>query len=159
MKGKKNVKYKNNQITTIYIFGFKLHFTRKQSLKKSCLHLNSCLCTVFIRARYLKYSNDTLKLNIHQYMNYNIIEIYMIRLSTTTQIFIAMDYSIMMSLRITQKHFTKTFFSHPVEVPGSMYFGNIFQIMFLRFLKYIYKNLKEIEIFQAVSKLAIFVNL
>ena len=48
-------------------------------------------------AGYLKYSNDAPKLNIHKYTNYNIIEIYINRFSTTTQIFIAMDYSIMMS--------------------------------------------------------------
>ena len=45
----------------------------------------------------LKHSNDTPKLNMHQYTNCNMINIYINRLSTTTQIFIAMDYSIMMS--------------------------------------------------------------
>ena len=45
-----------------------------------------------------------------------------------------MDYSIMMSekyfhFRKRQKNLAKTFFSHPVEVTGSMSFGNIFQIM------------------------------
>ena len=40
---------------------------------------------------YLKHSNDTPKLNIHKYTNYNIIEIYINRLSNTMQIFIAMD--------------------------------------------------------------------
>ena len=30
-------------------------------------------------AGYLKYSNDTPKLNIHKYTNYNIIEIYINR--------------------------------------------------------------------------------
>ena len=34
--------------------------------------------------------------NIHKYTNYNIIEIYIYILSTTTQIFIAMEYSILM---------------------------------------------------------------
>ena len=34
---------------------------------------------------------------IHKYTNYNIIEIYINRLGTTTQIFIGMDYLIMMS--------------------------------------------------------------
>ena len=48
-------------------------------------------------AGYLKYSNDTPNLNIHEYTNYNIIEIYINRLSTTRQIFIAMDYLRMMS--------------------------------------------------------------
>ena len=48
-------------------------------------------------AGYLKHNSDTPKLSIHKYTNYNIIEIYINRLSTTTQIFIAMDYLIMMS--------------------------------------------------------------
>ena len=51
------------------------------------------LCT----AGYLKRSNDTPNLNIHKYTNYNIIEIYINKLSTTTQTFITMDYLIMMS--------------------------------------------------------------
>ena len=84
-------------------------------------------------AGYLKYSNDTPKLNIHKHTNYNIIEIYINRLSITTQIFIAMDYSIMMSeeyfhFRKKQKHWQRHF-SHPVKVTGSMNFGNIFRIM------------------------------
>ena len=45
----------------------------------------------------LKHSNDTLKLNIHKYTNYNMIKIYINRLSTTTQIFIVVDYWILMS--------------------------------------------------------------
>ena len=32
----------------------------------------------------LKHSNDTPKLNIHKYINYNMIKIYIKRLSTTT---------------------------------------------------------------------------
>ena len=61
-------------------------------------------------------------------------EIYINRLSTTRQIFIAMDYSIMMSekyfhFRKRQKYLTKTFFAHPVEVTGSMNFGTFFRIM------------------------------
>ena len=87
-------------------------------------------------AGYLKHSNDTPNLNIHKYTNYNIIEIYINRLSTTTQIFIAMDYLIMMSekylyFRKRKKHLARTFFTHPIEVTGSMYFGNIFRIMCL----------------------------
>ena len=79
----------------------------------------------------MKHSNDTPKLNIHKYANYNIIEIYINRLSTTTQIFIAMDYLIMMSekylyFRKRKKHLARTFFPHPTEVTGFMYFGNIF---------------------------------
>ena len=62
------------------------------------------------------------------------IKIYTNRLSTTAQIFIAMDYLIMMSekyfhFRKRKKNLAKTFFSHPEEVTGSMNFGNIFGIM------------------------------
>ena len=108
-------------------------------------------------AGYLKHSNDTPNLNIHKYTNYNIIEIYINRLSTTTQIYIvlycmcfpliwrkpsstnrsliiAMDYLTMMSekylyFRKRKKHLAKTFFAHPIEVTRSMYFGNIFRIL------------------------------
>ena len=85
---------------------------------------------------YLKHNNDTPNLNIHKYTNYNIIEIYINRLSTTTQIFIAMDYFIMMSEKSPlflkkKKAFGKNIFAHPIEVTGSMYFGNIFGVMCL----------------------------
>ena len=68
-------------------------------------------------ARYLKRSNDTLELNIHKYTNYNIIEVYINRLSTTTQIFIAMDYLILMSekyhhFRKSQKHVLQKYLSN-----------------------------------------------
>ena len=39
-----------SQITTIYIFGFKLYFPRKHNLKKSCLYYQ-ILFTVFMRCR------------------------------------------------------------------------------------------------------------
>ena len=48
-------------------------------------------------AGYLNHSNDTPNLNIHKYPNYNLIGIHIKRLSTTTQIFIVMDYLITMS--------------------------------------------------------------
>ena len=113
-------------------------------------------------AGYLKHSNDTPNLNIHKYTNYNIIEIYINRLSTTTQIFIAMDYLIMMSekylyFRKRKKHLARTFFTHPIEVTGSMYFGTFFWNCV--FTKDMYENLKEIGIIQDVLKLIIFVNL
>ena len=84
----------------------------------------------------LKHSNDKPNLNIHTYTNYNTIKIFINRLSTTMQIFIAMRYLIMMSkkylyFRKRKKHLTRTFFTHPIEVTGSMYFGNIFRIMCL----------------------------
>ena len=46
---------------------------------------------------YLKLSNDTPKLVIHKYNNYNVIEIFINRLNTKMQIFMAMDYLILMS--------------------------------------------------------------
>ena len=87
-------------------------------------------------AEYLKHSNDTPNLNIHKYTNYNMIELYINRLSTTRQIFIAINCLIMMSekyfyFRKRKKHLARTFFTHPIEVTGSMYFGNIFRIMCL----------------------------
>ena len=99
VKRKKSKEYEKSQITTIYIFGFKLYFAQKHSLKKSCLYLYTIkfylqfLCV----AGYLKHSNDTSKLNIYKHTNYNIIGLYINRVSTTTLIFIAMDYSILMS--------------------------------------------------------------
>ena len=90
-------------------------------------------------------------MNIHKYTSYYIIEIHINRLITTTQIFIAidclihinrlitttqifiaMDYLIMMSEKYLyfrkrkKKHLARTFFTHPIEVAGSMYFGSIF---------------------------------
>ena len=64
------------------------------------------------------------------------------------QIFIAMDYLILMSekylhFRKRQKHVPRNF-SHPVEVTGFMYLRNYF--LSYVYLKDLYKNLKEIEI-------------
>ena len=85
-------------------------------------------------AGYLKDSNDIPKLDINKYTNYDIVEIYIDRLSTTAQTFIAIDYLILISEKYLhwkkrQKRLAWTFFSHPVEVTWSMYFGNIFRIM------------------------------
>ena len=83
----------------------------------------------------LKQINDTPKLNINKYTNYNIIEIYINRLSIITQTLMAMYCLIMMSVkylyfkRRKKKTFCKGIFSHLVEVSGSMYSGNIFGIM------------------------------
>ena len=115
---KKNEEYEENQITTIYIFGFKLYFARKHIDKKKAV------CTIqfylqFLRvAGYLKHSNDTPNLNIDEYTNYNIIEMYINRLSTATQIFIAMNYLIVMSekypyFRKRKKKLTGTFLPTP----------------------------------------------
>ena len=154
VKRKKNEEYEESQITTVYIFGFKLYSAPKHSLKKSCLHLYTIkfylqfLCV----AGYLKDTNDTARLNIQKYTNYNIIEIYMNRISIRTLIFIVMDYSLMMSeekyfhFRKRQKHLAETFFSHPVEITGSLYFGNIFWIMCSsNFSKICTKTWKKLE--------------
>ena len=82
----------------------------------------------------MKDSNDTPKLNMHKYINCNIIEICINRLSTTVQIFIVMDYSMIMSEKCfhPKKYksiLAKTFFSHPIEVTESMNFGNIIRIV------------------------------
>ena len=121
-------------------------------------------------AGYLKHSNNNIHNSNDKYTNYNIIEIYINRLSTTTEIFRVMDYLIMMSkkylyFRKRKRTFGKDIFTNSIELTGSMYFGNIFRIMFLPkicsdvFTKDMYKNLKEIGIIQDVSKLVIFVNL
>ena len=121
-------------------------------------------------AGYLKHSNNNIHNSNDKYTNYNIIEIYINRLSTTTEIFRVMDYLIMMSkkylyFRKRKRTFGKDIFTNSIELTGSMYFGNIYRIMFLPkicsdvFTKDMYKNLKEIGIIQDVSKLVIFVNL
>ena len=56
-------------------------------------------------------------------------EIYINRLDTATKIFIAMDYLLLMPEKNLhfgrrQKHVARKFFSHPVEVIWSRYFGN-----------------------------------
>ena len=103
MKRKNNEVYDESQITTIYIFGFKLYFARKHNLKKRCLY-HQILFTVFI-AGYLKRSNDIPNLNIHIYTNNYITEICINRLSTTMQIFIAINHFIMISEKYL--HFRK----------------------------------------------------
>ena len=118
VKRKENEEFEEGQITTIYIFGFKLYFARKHIDKKKAV------CTIqfylqFLRvAGYLKHSNDTPNLNIDEYTNYNIIEMYINRLSTATQIFIAMNYLIVMSekypyFRKRKKKLTVTFLPTP----------------------------------------------
>ena len=113
MKTKKNKEYKESQITTISIFGFTFFIknyillknivVKGKKVKSSLYHHTSF--TAFCVVEYLKRSNDTPNLNIHKYNNYNIIEIYIDRLSLTMQIFIAMDYLIVMSEKYL--HFRK----------------------------------------------------
>ena len=81
MKGKKNAEYEESQIT-MYIFGLKFYFAQKQ-FEKKFLYLYTIKFYSHV-AEYLKHSNDTPELNIHKYANYNIIEIYIHRLCTTT---------------------------------------------------------------------------
>ena len=135
VKRKKNEEYEESQITTIYKLVLN-YILLKNKIWKEVVYTIKFYLQFLCVAGYLKHSNDTPNLNIHKYTNYNIIEIYINRLSTTTQIFIAMDYLIMMSekylyFRKRKKHLARTFFTHPIEVTGSMYFGNIFRIMCL----------------------------
>ena len=68
VKREKNEDFEKSQITTIYIFGFKFYFARKQNSKKVVYTIEfcwQCLCV----AGYLKHSNDRSKLNIHKYTN------------------------------------------------------------------------------------------
>ena len=81
MKRKKNEAFKEGQITTIYIFGFKSYFARKHNLRKSSLY-HQILLQFLCIARYLNHSNDTPNLNIHKYTYYNTIDLYINRLST-----------------------------------------------------------------------------
>ena len=55
---KKKRRIRESQITTIYIFGFKLLFSRKQRFKKSCSYLfyDQILFKVFTRCRILQYT-------------------------------------------------------------------------------------------------------
>ena len=74
MKRKKNEEYEESQVTVIYILiGLELYFAKKNILKKNCLYLYTMkFCLQFLGlAGCLKHSNDTPKLNIHKYTNYN----------------------------------------------------------------------------------------
>ena len=66
----------------------------------------------------MKHSNDNIHDSNDIYAKYNIIEIHINRLSTATQIFIALDYLIIMSekylhFRKRKKAFGKGFFGPP----------------------------------------------
>ena len=88
--------------------------------------------------------------SVYNYINnYNIIEIYLNRISLTMHIFIVMDYLIMMSekyrhFRKRQKHVPRNYFL-PVEVTGFMFLRKYF-LSYVLYLKDMCKNLKEIEI-------------
>ena len=87
MQGKSN---NNNKHLWFYLLYKKLYFARKYSLKK-VVHSITFYLQFLCIAGYWKHNNDTQKPNIHKYDDYNLIEIYINRLNTTTQIFIAMD--------------------------------------------------------------------
>ena len=164
MKRKKNEVYEESQITTIYIYF--IIFCSKTQFEKKFLYLYTSkfylqfLCV----AGYLKHSNDTKNLNIHKYTSYNMIEIYINKLSATTQIFIAMDYSIMLSkkyfhFRKRQKHLAKTFFFPPRRSNWiHVLWKYLLNYVFFQFLKDMHKNLNEIGIIQTVSKFTTFVH-
>ena len=115
MKRKKNEEYEEGQITTIYINVLN-YILLENIIWKKAVFTNKFYLQFLCAAGYLKHSNDTPNLNIHKYTNYNIIETYINRLSTTMQIFIAMDYLITMSekylyFRKIKKHLARTFFT------------------------------------------------
>ena len=131
MKTKKNEEYKESQITIMSVFGFPFFIksyvlleniiVKGKKVKSSLYH--HILFTVFMRCRI--FETQSPKLNIHKY-NYNIIEIYINRLSLTMQISIAMDCLILMSekylhFRKDQKHHPRNFFppcrSNWIHVP------------------------------------------
>ena len=113
MQREKNGEYEESQIATIYIFDFRLYLAQKHNLKKSCLY-HEILLQFLCVAGYLNHSNDTPNLNIHKYPN------YLITMSEKNPYF-----------RKRKKHFARTLFTNLIEVTGSIYFGNIFRIMFL----------------------------
>ena len=103
MKRKKNEEHEESQITKINIFGFtfyiKNYILLENIFRKKVVYTIKSRSQFLCVAGYLKHNNDKTKLNKAQYTqisNYNIIEIYINRLSATTQIFIAMDYLTLM---------------------------------------------------------------
>ena len=86
----------NNNNNKYFSFYLLIYFARKHSSKKAVYTITFYLQFLCV-AGYLKRSSHTPKVNIHKYANYNIIEIYKNRLNTATQIFIAIDYLILMS--------------------------------------------------------------
>ena len=121
-------------------------------MKKICLYLDTMafylqfLCVI----ECLKHSNDTSKLNMHQYKNCNVIKIYINRLSTTTQIFIAMDYLILMSEKYLQFRKNKSICQGHSSPPRRSNWIHVLRKYFSNYvyLKDMYKNLKEIRIIQ-----------
>ena len=105
--------------------------------------------TVFMRRRIFETRQWYTKVNIHRYNNYNIIELYINRLSLTIQIFIAMDYLILTSekylyFRKRWRHVPRNFFSPRrgkwIQYPGKYFLSYVY-------LKDLYKNLLASAIF------------
>ena len=96
VRRKKNEEYEETEITTIYKL-VSCYILLENMIWKKVVYTIKFYLQFLCIARYLKHSNDTPNRDIHKYRNYKIIEIYINRLSTTTQIFIAMDYLITMS--------------------------------------------------------------
>ena len=113
-------------------------------------------------AEYLKHSNNNIHNNNDKYANYNITEIYINKLSTRKQIFIAMDCLIMMSEKYIYFRKRKKTFGKDISYP--LHRSNWIHVLWKYFSNYvfskdIYKNLKEIGIIQDLLKLIIFGNL
>ena len=101
-----------------FTFYIKIYILLEYIVWKKVVYIITFYLQFLCVARYMKRSNDTSELNIHN-NNYNIIEIYIKRFSTTLQIFIAMDYLIVMPekyvpFRKSLKHVARNFF--PSEV-------------------------------------------
>ena len=133
MQGKPN---NNSKHLWFYLLYQNSYFPRKHSLKKVVYTITNYLQFLCV-AGYFKRSNDTPKLNMHKYTTFNIIEIYINRLSTTTQVFIAMDQLILISKKYL--HFKTKACDQEVFVP--------------------YCRSNWIHVLQVVSKLIIVVNL
>ena len=116
----------------IHIFDFKLYFARKHNLKKVVFTIKLYLQFLCV-AGYLKHSNDTPNLNIHKYTNYDIIEMYINRLSTNfhsdgCQKWCQILDNDVRKVPLFQKKkltFVRTFFTHPIQVTGSMYWVHV----------------------------------
>ena len=148
---KENEEYEESQIIAVYIFGFKLYFARKYDLKNlfklfmpsnfiySFYALRDIWSTVIIHQSY-----------IYKIQNCNIIEIYINRLSTTTQIFIAIliwwldtDGREVHLFEKKEKMFWQGHFFPPHRRNWTMYSRNIFRIMC--YLKICTKTCKQFE--------------
>ena len=69
IQGKSN---NNNKHLWFYFLYKKLYFYRKHSLENNSLYHQNLFTAFICVAGYLKRSNDTKKINIHKYTNYNI---------------------------------------------------------------------------------------